>query len=1035
MSIPLHHQQHGYTNSPSLPSSCPPLTMENLVTALSYLSGSSLNSSNSHFSSSNDSTHSGKVKEAEFALLSWEQEDPNMYAHHLLSTFFSMEEEYAMAVRLGALLSLKASVVRSWKDRGRGRAGARKMMTSEMKEYVRKCILSIVTNGGADVIIGEGEMKMTEKKWRFVQYLLEDKTLQKSASSLLSKIGRLDLPLSFHELIPTLVQYATTRTLPDRFPKLTEEERKEQLTMTLNYNASDALEMILSELCSKRLLVDKKYIAKISHESVGILVGEGWMMAMSYIGAYITASSTEVQPSSSPQRTLCVIKYALLLSKILSHLFHSALPTLLTEDGSTPSSAIVDQVYTAILEAVPALLRFLEERIGSNDKDVGRNAPVHDKEAIAGDLDTLLDVLGSLVVEVQHAHPLPCSRFVGPFLDMFYSNLMRAVSSQIAVNGQVSEVAPTALTAPECFLMCAMRFLANIVSCSHYMPDEEANEAIAAMRSETISSSGDRRVITSRGDTIIDRVAIQTIVQTVWFDFFTEDRLRQLADVSIKHFMILSAERLDEWEADPESFVITESQRNVDDDLAACAQNLYLSLVESKAGKPIIAPLVVTMLGDIGSQLNAAKIEAGEVTADAGNRNVLLWNSIYTAAGLSVNVLIECEGFEIDTWFEKTLVPCLASILQGRNKVNVLPVLRHRLVWLICCIAHCISDTKTALQVLISIINNEPSSLNDVAVRLGAVEALTSILNVHYDLIDEFYHLLEIIISSLYRLVNDCTEINTRAQSLSCISLLLFHVVASGRKVDYATANAAVQPLPALWEVATDQNILLRRDVLSILSGVGLAVGRTQVGHLYPIVLPMINSSLDPSCQDRDVCLVEDVLALWLNLLRLATSYELHWESLFSRVKDILEQDLEHLKILMLITEGYILLGGASFLNAHYSTLQNILILVVGQTKPRGAAYTALVFEALLRTFPVEGGTLLLQGGIMRTMLSSCALNYQNNSACEPERVIVLYLTAIARSLLGNPALLDETLPITSTSNEGVTLSYGPRELVRFISS
>mmetsp|Transcript_69953 Transcript_69953/g.104065 ORF Transcript_69953/g.104065 Transcript_69953/m.104065 type:complete len:114 (-) Transcript_69953:288-629(-) len=100
MSIPLHHQQHGYTNSPSLPASCPPLTMENLVTALSYLSGSSLNSSNSHFSSSNDSTHSGKVKEAEFALLSWEQEDPNMYAHHLLSTFFSMEEEYAMAVRL-----------------------------------------------------------------------------------------------------------------------------------------------------------------------------------------------------------------------------------------------------------------------------------------------------------------------------------------------------------------------------------------------------------------------------------------------------------------------------------------------------------------------------------------------------------------------------------------------------------------------------------------------------------------------------------------------------------------------------------------------------------------------------------------------------------------------------------------------------------------------------------------------------------------------------------------------------------------------
>ena len=130
----------------------------------------------------------------------------------------------------------------------------------------------------------------------------------------------------------------------------------------------------------------------------------------------------------------------------------------------------------------------------------------------------------------------------------------------------------------------------------------------------------------------------------------------------------------------------------------------------------------------------------------------------------------------------------------------------------------------------------------------------------------------------------------------------------------------------------------------------------------------------------------------------------------------------------MRITEYYILLGGATFLNDHATTLETVLRNLVGEVRPRGTAYVALVIEALLRAFPKEGGSMLVESGILQVFLEACAWNYWEEETCEPDRVIVLYLTALARILLSTPCALQGLLPLALRSGA----VFGEEELVRF---
>lgn len=131
----------------------------------------------------------------------------------------------------------------------------------------------------------------------------------------------------------------------------------------------------------------------------------------------------------------------------------------------------------------------------------------------------------------------------------------------------------------------------------------------------------------------------------------------------------------------------------------------------------------------------------------------------------------------------------------------------------------------------------------------------------------------------------------------------------------------------------------------------------------------------------------------------------------------------------MRVTEHYIALGQSHFLIDHAATIQSVLSNIVGEVRPRGAAYTFLVIEALLRSFPAEGGSLLQSCGVLSKFAVACASSFYEEDKCEPDRVIVLYLTALARIALSTPSVLQSLLPVKLPSGN----VFGGEELISLL--
>lgn len=114
---------------------------------------------------------------------------------------------------------------------------------------------------------------------------------------------------------------------------------------------------------------------------------------------------------------------------------------------------------------------------------------------------------------------------------------------------------------------------------------------------------------------------------------------------------------------------------------------------------------------------------------------------------------------------------------------------------------------------------------------------------------------------------------------------------------------------------------------------------------LCPIALPIIHDALDTSHGDHSF-LAEDSLRLWLILLRWTATYNVGFDVLFGRVNDTLVVDFEHIKMLCLIAEMYVYLGGTAFLDSNGKALGRFLNVTIRKVRPAGACWVYSVCEA-----------------------------------------------------------------------------------------
>jgi hypothetical protein len=229
-------------------------------------------------------------------------------------------------------------------------------------------------------------------------------------------------------------------------------------------------------------------------------------------------------------------------------------------------------------------------------------------------------------------------------------------------------------------------------------------------------------------------------------------------------------------------------------------------------------------------------------------------------------------------------------------QAQVVPLLRRRMIWLVGCNTSRLSSDSFVLKSMAEIIASDTTAHNDIAVKLSALQVMAAFVSNFDEAADECVLHAEFIVNSLYRLANECDELESQTSVLEVIPLILTYIVGTGRGITSEVANASVAPLPSIWDGSSGERVLLRRSIISVLIVIAASLGPAGVERLLPIALPIIASSLDPGARTEHSFLVDETLMLWLTILRFTETYTTSIGTLFPFVIGLLEVDFEHLR-------------------------------------------------------------------------------------------------------------------------------------------
>lgn len=229
-------------------------------------------------------------------------------------------------------------------------------------------------------------------------------------------------------------------------------------------------------------------------------------------------------------------------------------------------------------------------------------------------------------------------------------------------------------------------------------------------------------------------------------------------------------------------------------------------------------------------------------------------------------------------------------------------MLRRRIIWLLGCNTTRLPSDSSPFRSMVEIIACETSTSHDIAVKLSAVQVISAIVGDFEDTAEYCIPHAESIISSLYQLANECTELESQSLVLGVIPIILSYITGTGRDITASVANISVIPLPSIWDSASGERARLRENVLSILAMLTSSIGPAAVERLLPISMHVVSASLDPKTRSEHSFLSDETLLLWLTTLRFMEAYSECIGTLFPAVVALLEVDFEHLRYVRAVT-------------------------------------------------------------------------------------------------------------------------------------
>ena len=539
-----------------------------------------------------------------------------------------------------------------------------------------------------------------------------------------------------------------------------------------------------------------------------------------------------------------------------------------------------------------------------------------------------LVVLAKLVVETQKQHPMEFCSFLGPFLQLFYTELQHT-------------------TMEAKFLIQAVTFLSNVQHCLAYREEKQVERNIEA--------------------------------------FLTPERKEELIQSLVLTLMQLDSTDLEDWQLDPEGFILTQESLTAAESLRSAAENLFLTMLQSQRQQ--LAPIVLQLLSQYG-------ITSVERIAQLTKQDLLRTDAVYLAIGLASYDLHEYLEFE--PWFLNSLVPCLQT--RSNPEIIPVPVLRRRILWLIgCWMAQITESIRPPLYDALLRLLMEDSPFTDMAVKLTAIQTLQALLNDWEFKRDIFRPFIGRLIQAAYHVMGQTEQTETRLKIMELLQSMLN--VCDNDILPHT--QTLVAPLPELWQMSQEHN-LVRGQILRVLSKTVTAAREHSVELHSGLLLPVLQYSTDVDQPDQ-VYLMDSGLELWQEVLYYATTLTPELLAVFQNLPKFMLRDFEHIKAAMKLIDSYLLLGGETFWLTYASDVARVLETVIGNVKPDGAAHICRILETCVRIFPPSALKPLYN--VFGLLLDAISLARMDDLNREPDMVIIGYMTVLARVLFHAPAV------------------------------
>ncbi|XP_020235695.1 importin-11 isoform X3 [Cajanus cajan] len=679
---------------------------------------------------------------------------------------------------------------------------------------------------------------------------------------LISKIARIDYPKEWPDIFLVLSQ------------------QLQSADVLASHRIFLILFRTLKELSTKRLTSDQRNFAEISSH----FFDYSWRLWQSDVQTILHGFSSlsqncNLNAEDQPHELYLTCERWLLCSKIVRQLVISGFQS---DSKCFQEVRPVKEVSPVFLSAIQSLLPYYSSFQKQYPKfwDIVKRACTK---------------LMKILVAFQGRHPYS-------FGDKFVlSSVM-----DICLN-KITDPEPYLLSFEQFLIQC-MVMIKNILECKEYKP----------------SVTG--RVMDENGVTLeLMKKNISSAVGGVLTSLLPTERIVHLCNVLISRYFVLTANDLEEWYRNPESFHHEQDMVQWTEKLRPCAEALYIVLFETNS--QLLGPVVVSLLQE---SMNNCPTSVTEITPA-----LLLKDAVY---GATAYVYYELSNYlSFKDWFNGAL-----SLELSNEHPNLRIIHRKVAVILGQWVSEIKDDTKRPVYCsLIRLLQGK-----DLAVRLAACRSLCLHIEDANFSEREFVDLLPVCWDSCFKLFEEVQEFDSKVQVLNLISILIGHV---SEVIPFA--NKLVQFFQKVWEESSGES-LLQIQLLVALKNFVVALGY-QSPICYNILLPILENGIDINSPD-ELNLLEDSMLLWEATLSHAPSMVPQLLQYFSRLVDIMERNFDHLQVAVNIIEDYIILGGNDFLSMHATNIAKILDLVIGNVNNKGLLSVLPVVDILVQCFPME---------------------------------------------------------------------------------